>query len=506
MAAKTLTALCGASEKRNFESNRSAGQPALHFFHGKEATPLATTRIMPLHTGMGRDVGTAISDILDYIENPDKTDGGRLITGYQCDTRIADAEFLFSKRRYQALTGRRQDSDVIAYHVRQSFKPGEVTPEEANRIGYEFAMRFLKGNNAFIVCTHIDQHHIHNHIIWNSTALTCDRKFRNFWGSTKAVRHLSDTICVEHGLSIVENPKRHGKSYNKWRGERAEPPHRELLRYAIDDVLSKKPADLEAFLKLLTEGGCEIRRRGKTLSVKLKEKERFVRLDNLGDGYCEEDLLAVILGQKEHTPRKKAAVSMPPKLNLLIDIDAKLRDGKGMGYKRWASVFNAKQLAQTMTYLQEHKLMDYRDLKEKTEAATVRYNELSAQIKAAEARMGEIAILKQQIINYAKTREVFAAYKASGYSKKYLAEHEADILLHRTAKKAFNELGLKKLPTVKSLQEEYARLLSEKKAAYADYRRARDEMRELLTIQSNVDRILGNEQCEVEKEKAQEQR
>ena len=163
MAAKTLTALCGASEKRNFESNRSAGQPALHFFHGKEATPLATTRIMPLHTGMGRDVGTAISDILDYIENPDKTDGGRLITGYQCDTRIADAEFLFSKRRYQALTGRRQDSDVIAYHVRQSFKPGEVTPEEANRIGYVFAMRFLKGNNAFIVCTHIDQHHIHNH-------------------------------------------------------------------------------------------------------------------------------------------------------------------------------------------------------------------------------------------------------------------------------------------------------------------------------------------------------
>ena len=159
-----------------------------------------------------------------------------------------------------------------------------------------------------------------------------------------------------------------------------------------------------------------------------------------------------------------------------------------------------------MTYLQEHKLMDYRDLKEKTEAATVRYNELSAQIKAAEARMGEIAILKQQIINYAKTREVFAAYKASGYSKKYLAEHEADILLHRTAKKAFNELGLKKLPTVKSLQEEYAKLLSEKKSAYADYRRARDEMRELLTIQSNVDRILGNEQREVEKEKEQEQR
>ena len=133
--------------------------------------------------------------------------------------------------------------DVIAYHVRQSFRPGEITPEEANRLGVEFAKRFTKGNHAFVVCTHIDKSHIHNHIIWSSVSLEYDRKFRNFWGSTKAVRRLSDTICIENELSIVENPKPHGQSYNKWLGDQAKPYHRELLRVAIDNALSQSPAD-----------------------------------------------------------------------------------------------------------------------------------------------------------------------------------------------------------------------------------------------------------------------
>ena len=174
---------------------------------------MATTRIMPLHIGKGRTESRAISDIIDYVANPQKTDNGKLITGYGCDSRTADAEFLLAKRQYIAATGRvRGADDVIAYHVRQSFKPGEITPEEANRLGVEFAKRFTKGNHAFVVCTHIDKSHIHNHIIWSSVSLEYDRKFRNFWGSTKAVRQLSDTICIENGLSIVENPKPYGKS------------------------------------------------------------------------------------------------------------------------------------------------------------------------------------------------------------------------------------------------------------------------------------------------------
>ncbi len=467
---------------------------------------MATTRLMPLHTGKGRDVGTAISDIIDYAENPEKTDYGRLITAYECDSRTADAEFLFSKRQYAALTGRtRSADDVIAYHLRQSFVPGEVTPEEANRIGCELAKRFTNGNHAFVVCTHIDKHHIHNHIIWNSTSLDCTRKFRNFWGSTRAVRRLNDTLCIENGLSIVENPKRHGKSYNKWLGDQAKPSNRELLRVAIDAALVQKPVDFDALLKLLRDAGYEIKP-GKIPALRGKNQKRFIRLDTLGSGYSEAELQAVLSGEKTHKPRKKIIQPMPEKqVNLLVDIQAKLRAGKGIGYERWAKVFNIKQMAQTLNYLTEHNLLEYDALAAKTALATARYNELSAQIKAAEKRLAEIAVLKTQIVNYAKTRDTYVAYHKAGYSKKFLSEHESDILLHKAAKKSFDELGVKKLPTVKSLQAEYAAILAEKKAAYADYRKARDEMKDLLTVKANVDRILGEDTCQTPKDKEHEQ-
>ena len=159
---------------------------------------------MALDGGKGRIISTAISDIIDYVENPQKTDFGKFIYGYACDSRIADAEFLLSKQQYLNLTGRdRGADDVIAYHLRQAFKPGEVTPEEANQIGRELALKLTKGNHAFVVCTHVDKHHVHNHIIIKSTALDCTRKFRNFWGSTWAIRRMNDKLCLEHGLSIV---------------------------------------------------------------------------------------------------------------------------------------------------------------------------------------------------------------------------------------------------------------------------------------------------------------
>ena len=469
---------------------------------------MATTRIMPLHVGKGRTESRAISDIIDYVENPQKTDHGRLVTGFACDSRTADAEFLLAKRQYIAATGReRGKDDVIAYHVRQSFKPGEITPEEANRLGIEFAKRFTKGRHAFVVCTHIDKAHVHNHIIWSSVTLDCDRKFRNFWGSAKAVRCLSDTICIENGFSIVENPKTRGKSYDKWLGDQARPSHRELLRAAIDQAMMQKPADLNALFQLLRDSGCEVSKRGKSYRLKLPGWDKVARLDSLGAGYTQDDLLAVFSGQKEHTPRKKtAAQAEPGKVNLLVDIEAKLQAGKGAGYARWAKVFNLKQMAQTMNFLTEHNLLEYAVLKEKTMAATARHNELSAEIKAIEKRMAEISMLRKHIINYAKTREIYAAYRKDGYSPKFREEHEAEILLHQAAKTAFNELNVEKLPTVKGLQEEYARLLEEKKKAYGECRRSRKEMRELLTVKANVDRILNMEagrETEMEKDHGQ---
>ena len=443
---------------------------------------MATTRIIPMHRNKGKSIAQCLRARTDYVKNPEKTNGGELISAFACDPRTVDAEFLLSKKEYQSRTGRAQKRDVIAYQVRQSFRPGEVSPEEANKIGYEFASRFLKENHAFIVATHVDKAHIHNHIVWNSTALDEQRKFRNFWGSTRAVRQLSDTLCVEHGLSIIEQPKGKGMHYGEWLGTKKNPSHREQLREAIDQALSQKPKDFDALLHLLHDAGYEAKA-GKQWAFRGASQKRFIRLDTLGDGYSYEKLCAVLEGRSIRQPRAKGkAISVlgEKKISLLVDIQAKLQAGKGAGYAYWAKKFNLKQMAQTMNYLTEHGLKD------------------------AEKRMAEIAVLRTHILNYRKTRDVYVGYRQSGYSAKYYAAHETEILLHKAAKKAFDELGVKKLPAKTELDGEYAKLFSEKKAAYAEYHRVRNEMKELLTVKANVDLMLGVEPEETKREKLQE--
>ena len=273
-------------------------------------------------------------------------------------------------------------------------------------------------------------------------------------------------------------------------------------------VLGDGEESLPDVLRLLEQDGFTVHRRGKTISISAEGWGNNVRFDRLGDGYTLDDLLAVLSGQKEHTPRKKTAVqAAPPKVNLLVDIQSKLKAGKGAGYACWAKVFNLKQMAQTLNYLSEHGLLDYADLATKTAEATIRYNALSSEIKAAEKRMAEIAVLRTHIVNYAKTRETYVAYRKAGYSRKFYAEHEDEIRLHQAAKEAFNELNVKKLPTIKELQTEYAQLLADKKKAYGEYRQARAAMRELLTVKNNVDRVLAMEQTEPQqKEKDHGQR
>ena len=224
-------------------------------------------------------------------------------------------------------------------------------------------------------------------------------------------------------------------------------------------------------------------------------------MNSLGEGYTEAEIRAILEGERQHTPKKKRDPLVPQKDSLLIDIQQKMVEGKGTGYVHWAKKFNIKQMAQTVNYLREHGLMDYDVLKQKAADATERYNRLSDEIKVSEKRMAEIAVLKTHIINYSKTRDVYAAYRKSGYSQKFLAEHESDILLHKAAKKAFDELDVTKLPTVKSLQTEYAELLAKKKAAYTEYRTVREEMKELLLHKSNIDRMLEREEITHDEQK-----
>ena len=451
-----------------------------------------------MHQNKGKSIADCLADRTDYAKNPDKTNDGEYISSYECDPKTVQGEFLLSKRIYSDITGREQKNDVIAYQIRQSFKPREITPELANQVGYELGMRFTKGNHAFFVATHIDKAHIHNHIIFNSTSLDCTKKFRDFLGSGRAIRKISDRICLENGLSIIENPKRGKNHYGKWLGDKKPVSHSGKLRLAIDEILRKKPTDFEAFLSEMKLAGYEIKT-GKHVSFKSENQKKFIRLRSLGKGFSEEEIKNVIDGKRPFADRKKVSEKPQFHVNLLVDIQAKLQAGKGAGYERWAKIFNLKQMAQTINFLTEKNLLSYEDLEKKAQAVTDNFNQLSAQIKAAEKRMKEIGNLKAHIINYSKTREVYTQYRRAGYSKKFLAEHEGDIILHKAAKKAFDDLGLKKLPTDKTLQEEFNTLLTDKKAAYAEYRKAQDEMRELAGHKANAAYLLG-----IEEEKAKE--
>ena len=457
---------------------------------------MAATRLIALHKNKGMTVAACLKNRTDYIENPDKTEQGQFVSSYACSALTADEEFMLTKRQYDLVNGRRQKSDVIAYQIRQSFRPGEITAEEANKVGYELAMRFTKGKHAFVVATHTDRQHIHNHVIFNSTALDGSRKFQDFFFSALAVQRLSDLICLEHQLSVIEK-----KPYRERQKRIVYPPkesNRDHLCGIIDTILAEKPGDYETFLQKLEQQGYEVKR-GKYTSVKGKGQKRFIRFRTLGTGYGEDEIKAVLEGKAKHQPYQKEPPKEQP-FQLLVDIQAKLSEGKSEGYARWAKKYNLKEMSKTLIFLQEHKIGSADELNERTAAATEKYHQLGDSIKAAETRMAEIAVLKTHIINYAKTHEVYTAYRKAGYSKAFLEAHREEITLHKAAKAAFDEAGLQKLPKVKELDAEFAELLTKKKSAYPDYRKARNEMQELVRAQKNVERFFAEEKPAQENE------
>ena len=371
-------------------------------------------------------------------------------------------------------------------------------------------MRFTKGNHAFIVATHTDKAHIHNHVIFNSTNLDCDRKFRDSWFIALALQKLSDLVCLEHGLSVIK-PRKPGE-----REKRTPYPKKESIRARIcediDAVLAREPADFEEFLRMLKEQDYEIKR-GKNISLKGNAQKKFIRLNSLGEGYTKDDIEERILGKEEperESDNSKKRWSRPKRdFDLLIDIQEKMKQGKGGGYTRWATVYNIKQMAQTLLFLQEKDIRSYDVLAEKASVHTARFNELSQNIKDAEKRLSEIAVLKTHIINYAKTRDVYVAYRKSGYSKKFFEAHREEITLHKAAKEAFSGLTGQKIPKVKELNAEYAQVLAKKKAAYAEYRQAKKDMQDYVTAKHNIDAFLRaqeNEQMHREEQKRRKQK
>ena len=461
---------------------------------------MAATRLIPMHTQKNCSIQKCIKDRTDYAKNDEKTNQGEFVSSYECDPKTVDKEFELSKSQYDLFSSSRK-GDIIAYQIRQSFKPGEITPEEANQVGYETAMRWTKGKHAFIVATHVDKAHIHNHIIYNSTTLDNKSKYHNFFLSSIALQKVSDLVCLEHGLSVIK-PRRYDE-----REKRTVYPNRKSIRDKIREdislVMEKKPKDMDEFLKYLEELGYEIKK-AKHIGIKGEEQKSFIRIDSLGAGYREDDFEKIFRGEDSFNPPPKEKQAHrydrpEKKFDMLIDIQDIIAKGKGPGYERWAKVHNIKQISQTLIYLRDHNIRDMDELNEAASASSSKFAELSQTIKDAEKRLAEIAVLKTHIINYSKTKDVYVDYRKSGYSKQFFEAHREEILLHKAAKEAFGQLD-GNIPKIKDLNQEYAELLQKKKEAYSEYRTIKEENRELQMAKHNLERFL-NQQEEEKKEK-----
>ena len=439
--------------------------------------------------------------------NPEKLGA---VSSYLCDPATAHAEFMLVKNQYQGETDRRAGHGALCYQIRQAFPHGEVTAAEANRIGYETAMRWTKGKYQFFVCTHIDKEHIHNHIYYNSTAYDRSRKFRNFIGSSFALRRLSDRVCLEHDLSVIVNPKLHSKGrylhYGQWLGDNQKLSQKEQIRFAIDTALTERPEDFADFLRRMETAGIQVKHgRGGVISFLVPGQQRAARFraSTLGDGYGPEDVQAVIDGKAPTRMAPARRAPAPRRVNLLIDIQERMRQGKGPAYERWAKVYNLKQMAAALQYLKEHQLFEYDDLAAKTDAATERFHTLAGDIQQTEAELSHVSNLMAAVVQYAKTRPAFDGYKAAKYSRKYLAEHEAELADYRAAKATMAELlGGEKLPKMDVLKEKRRQLAARKKALYLEYRKAQQDMRELVAVKGSVDHLRGLTDSQRNKEQA----
>lgn len=448
---------------------------------------MAATKLISMHMAKGKSAVQSLQDRIDYSENPDKTEDGKYISAYACHPETAAEEFALSKEEYLRITGRVYKGDILAYQIRQSFKPGEITPEEANKIGYETAMRFTKGEHAFVVSTHTDRKHIHNHIIFNSVALDCTRKFKNFFFCGLALQTLSDIICFEHGKSIIEKlpvgQRKKRETYPKRHSFRDE------LRGQIGYELQKKPKSMNALLSSLEQSGYEIKR-GKHIAVKGHGQKRFIRLDSLGEGFSQEEIDQFILVKAEKRPVRKKDEQM----DLLINLQDKILAGKGPGYQRWAAKFNVKQMAKVLLFLQENNIHDMKELRKLAAEAASGANEIQSKIRSCDERMEEIRQLKNHIFNYSRTKNLYAEYQKFGRDPQFFTEHEEEILKHEEAKAAFDQLPNKKIPKVKDLNAEYRWIVEEKKKAYAAYRTAKNKSKELQIALKNAEIILEEDQ------------
>ena len=444
---------------------------------------MAVTKIKPIKS--------TLSKALDYIQNPDKTDGKMLVSSFGCSYETADIEFEYTLS--QALG----KGNNLAFHLIQSFEPGEVDYETAHKIGKQLADAVTKGQHEYVLTTHIDKGHVHNHIIFCAANFVDHRKYNSNKRSYYGIRNMSDKLCRENGLSVVVPGKgSKGKSYAEYQAEKTGTSWKGKLKTAID-ALIPQVSSFEELLQRLQAAGYEVKP-GKYISCRAPGQERFTRLKTLGADYTEEAL-------KERIESRRTRAAKAPRadrsVSLLIDIQNSIKAAQSRGYEQWAKIHNLKQAAKTMNFLTEHKIEQYADLTAKIAEIQSESEQAADALKSAEKRLADMAVLIKNVSTYQKTKPAYDAYRKAKNKEKYRSGQERAIILHEAAAKSLKAAGVTKLPNLAALQAEYETLQAQKEALYADYGKLKKQVREYDVIKQNIDSILQAEkQPEREKE------
>ena len=426
-----------------------------------------------------------LSKAIAYILNPEKTDEKLLVSSYGCASETAAREFEWTRKLAEQKG--MNPVRIIARHVIQSFEIGEVTPELAHEIGKQFADEILGGKYEYVLTTHIDKDHVHNHLIFNAVDFVNYHAYKSYKRIYYDMREVSDRLCKENGLSVIPPSQNKGMGYKEYTEAKRGTSWKQKLKQTIDRlVITAK--DYDDFLRLMQEAGYEIKT-GKYISFRAEGQERFTRSKTIGENYTEERIKERIAGR---TPRRNRRQTVPKGISLIGDIQERIRliDSKGYEYKAKLTIL--KEAARTLNYLTENNLLQYADLEKKVEDVHSSYDRTGKELKGVEARLREVQPLIKNISNYQRLKPVYDAFQKAKDKPGFKAKHEAELVIFEAARSTLLAMqGDEKLPSLKTLQAEQAQLFEEQERLYAERNRFKKEAKQIETIKSNVDTFLS---------------
>ena len=427
-------------------------------------------------------IKSTLKAAIDYICNPKKTDGKLLVSSYGCAAETADIEFAWTRRH--AI----DKGTNLGRHLIQAFQPREVTPEQAHEIGMELAKEILGGKYEFVLTTHIDKDHVHNHLIFNAVSFTDHKHYHSNKRSYHYIRRTSDRLCKEHGLSVIIPGQDKGKSYIEHQATQNGTSYKAKLKAAIDRLL---PAcsNLEELLRRLQREGYEVKR-GKYISARAPDQERFTRLKTLGVDYTEEALVARIAGRPKPSRQPQQRTGKP---SLLINIQNNLKVQQSAGYKHWATIENLKQAAETLNFLTEHGISSYEELVERCDGAAAATARVKADLRATEKEMERLTLTMKHAATYRQLRPMYDQYRQSRDREKFLRGHEGEIILFEATARELKRLDAVPLPATQRLRAEMDELTTRRTALQTELRKIQKEEKEYDMIQKNIDILLSNQ-------------